>query len=298
MTSISALNQQYAGVAGVHFSDTGALYPELGGALPVLMIANPQGRCVVSLYGAHVLSFVPAGKNDLLWLSPKAIFEDGKPIRGGIPLCLPWFSEHPQGFPMHGFARLSHWSVETIEQLADESHRVVLTLSDSESTRAMWPHEFVFRMELLVGAELKMTLTVENRSQTDAPLSFAFHSYFNVGDVREAVVDGLDACRYLDKPDNRTMKQQVGALQLKAFTDSVYYEVPKTQSISSPAGPIGIDADSGCCVVWNAWEKDAGIADIGEGNARGYLCVERGEVFERALTIPAGGVYRSTMTLS
>lgn len=292
------LHQQYAHVKGARFFTSAELYPALGGELPLIELESAASRAVISLYGAHVLSFQPTGKSDLLWLSPQAVLEAGKPIRGGIPLCLPWFSEHPAGYPMHGFARLTIWSLEALENLADGRIRLALILQDSAATRAVWPHEFLFRMEFLLGAELTMTLTVENRSATDAPLSFAFHSYFNVGDVAQTQVTGLDACSYLDKPAGMVMKQQAGTLQLAAFTDSVYYGVPQTQTIASPAGAIRIDADSDCAVVWNAWERDAGIADMGAGNARGYLCVERGAVFERALVVPAGSSYRSSMTLA
>lgn len=298
MTSCAALTEQYAALAGVRFCASRELYPELGGDLPLLVIENAFSRTVLSLYGAHLLSFVPNGRSDLLWLSPKAVLEEGKPIRGGIPLCLPWFSEHPQGHPMHGFARISNWSLEEIDLLDDGRTRIALTLEDSESSRMMWPHEFLFRLELVLGAELMMSLTVENRSESDAQLSFAFHTYFNVGDVARTTVSGLDDCPYLDKPDGMQMKMQEGDVDIAAYTDSVYYHVPQTQTIHSPQGEIGIAADNDCAVVWNAWERDVNMADMGAGNAKGYLCVERGEVFERAFVLPAGGSYRSSMTLS
>ena len=94
------------------------------------------------------------------------------------------------------------------------------------------------------------------------------------------------------------MKMQEGDVDIAAYTDSVYYHVPQTQTIHSPQGEIGIAADNDCAVVWNAWERDVNMADMGAGNAKGYLCVERGEVFERAFVLPAAGSYRSSMTLS
>lgn len=283
---------------GIRLCPSNALFPQLDGSLPVLVIDNALSRTVLALQGAHVLSFVPAGGKDMLWQSPKAIMAKGQPIRGGIPLCLPWFGPHPLGHPLHGFARLLPWSVEDVEALADGATRLVLSLTDSTASRAMWPHAFAFRLEIVAGKSLKLTLSAHNAGADTARFECAFHTYFAVGDVTKAVVTGLEGCTYEDREDKSARKRQDGPLGIAGTTTQLYFDVPAVQQIASPAGTYRIEADSRCCVVWNAGANDANVPDLGAGNHKGYLCVERADATERAIDIAPGKSYATTMTLS
>ena len=286
----------------VTLTHTSRLYPELHAAgeagLPVLLVDNALGRAVIALQGAHVLAFRPREQREMLWLSPKCKLQPGTAIRGGIPLCLPWFGPGPDGKSAHGFVRTADWTLANSETLPSGATRVTLELVGDASTSALWPHAFVFQLELLVADTLTLTLSATNRSQAAAPFAFAFHTYFAVPDVAQARVIGLEDTDYIDKMDGGTRKRQAGEVTIDAATDRIYLDVPRKQTIESADGRIAVESDAGSAIVWNAWDNDRNIADMGEGNHVGYLCVERGEVAERALTIPAGETFQSWMTLS
>ncbi len=282
---------------GIRLVPSRELFSHLAGSLPVLVIDNAASRTVIALQGAHVLSFTPAGGRDLLWMSPKAVMAPGQPIRGGIPLCLPWFGQSPQG-PMHGFGRLLAWAIEDVGTAAGGATRLTLALADSAATRAMWPHAFAFRLEIVAGKDLKLSLAATNAGPGDARFEFAFHTYFNVGDVARATVTGLEGCAYEDREDKNAHKRQQGPLAIAGTTTSLYLDVPATQRIECPAGAWRIEGDARCCMVWNAGANDRTIADLGEGNHKGYLCVERADAAQRAVDLAPGATYRTTMTLA
>lgn len=283
---------------GVSLLSSAALFPHLAGALPVLVIDNAASRTVVALQGAHVLSFIPKGGSDLLWMSPQAVMARGQPIRGGIPLCLPWFGPSPQGYPLHGFGRLLAWAIEEVGTSEGGATRLVLSLSDSAATRAMWPHAFSFGLEIVAGEDLKLTLSATNLGEAEARFEFAFHTYFNVGDVAKAVITGLQDCTCEDKEDKNTRQRQVGPLALAGTTTKLFLDTPAVQRIESPAGSWRMESDARCRMVWNAGDNDRNIPDLGAGNHKGYLCVEPVDAAERAVALAAGKTYRTTMTLA
>ena len=296
------MTEQQLLAAGIRTVDSRQLYPAHhqpdDAGLPMLLVENPLGRAVVALQGAHVMAFRPAGKDELLWVSPKTLLQDGVPIRGGIPLCLPWFGPGPDGKTMHGFARVKAWTVAAAERLASGATRLVLELTGDAATNALWPHAFFFRLEIEVGTTLKMAIEVQNRGTDPAPLAFAFHTYFAVPDVVTARVSGLDGTVYIDKTDDFARKPQAGKVTIENTTDRIYLDVPRRQTIAAGAGRIDVESDARCAVVWNAWNNDRNIPDLGEGNHVGYLCVERGDVADRAVTLSPGQSYRTWMSIA
>lgn len=299
---LSGKAAQAADAAGLRIVGSRELYPALHGegekGLPLLVVENQRGRAVIALMGAHLMSFQPKGGQEMLWLSPKTALKTGVPIRGGIPLCLPWFGPNTDGGPQHGFARISEWALIDAEALADGRSRVVLEFAGDETFCPQWPHAFRFQLEVTVGSEVELALTAENRSAKAAPLSFAFHTYFAVDDVAKAEVKGLEGATCLDKMDNFAKKQQQGAVQLTNTTDRIYLDVVKSQTVEAGQAKYTITSEAACAVVWNAWTNDKNIADIGEGNHKGYLCVERGDVAERAVVLDPGMSYTAHMTLA
>lgn len=293
---------QLAQAAGIRLVRSTELYPALhqsgDAGLPMLVVENDLGRAVIALQGAHLMAFQPAGEREMFWVSPKCVLEAGKPIRGGIPLCLPWFGPGADGTTPHGFARLMPWSLIEAEICDDGATRVVLELAGDASTSALWPHAFCFRLDVVVSSKLELELTAENRSSEPAPFAFAFHTYFAVPNVAEARVAGLEGVTYIDKMENFARKQQQGDVTISAVTDRIYLDAPAVQTLKTAAGDVQIESDAKCAVVWNAWTNDKNIADLGEGNHVGYLCVERCDVADRAVTLAAGGTYQTWMALS
>ena len=286
----------------VRLSDSAALYPAQHAAgdrgLPMLVVENDLGRAVVALQGAHLMAFQPRDQREMLWVSPKCVFAPDQPIRGGIPLCLPWFGPGPDGKSMHGFARTLPWTVVAAEASSAGETRLALELSGDATTCELWPHAFAFRLEIIVGKALQLRIVVRNASEKPAPFAFAFHTYFAVPNVAGASVSGLEGTSFIDKMDNFSRKTQAGKVTINDVTDRIYLDVPAAQTLDSGDGCIKIESDSRCAVVWNAWTNDKNMFDLGEGNHVGYLCVERCDVADYALTLPAGGEYQMRMTLS
>ena len=300
--SAQCVVEQLVKNSGITQHNSTELYPALhqpgDKGLPMLVVENALGRAVIAPHGAHLMAFKATGQREMLWVSPKTALEAGTPIRGGIPLCLPWFGPGPDGKAMHGFARTMNWTVLAAEQLDCGATRLVLGLDGDASVSALWPHAFAFRLEVTVGSELKLKMTVRNRGSETAPLAFAFHTYFAVPDVAQAGVTGLEGATYIDKMDNFTRKTQQGEVTISAVTDRIYLDVPPEQTLYTAAGATQIASDCSCCIVWNAWDNDRNIADLGTDNHRGYLCVEPGDVADHAVTLPPGETYCRTMTLS
>ena len=294
--------EQLARGAGIRQASSSEIYPDLhregDAGLPLLVVDNARGHAVIALQGAHLLAYHAAGQHEMLWLSPQAVLAAGTPVRGGIPLCLPWFGAGPDGKSAHGFARTREWSLVAAEALADGATRLVLELRGEATSNALWPHAFVFRLEVRVGGELELTLDVRNLGDSPAALAFAFHTYFSVADVARVGIGGLAGSTYIDKIDGSARRVQDGEPTIGALTDRIYIDVARRQTLACPEGRYTIESDASCAVLWNAWDKDKTIADMGQGRHVGYLCLERGDVADRALTLPPGGSYRRTMTLA
>ena len=278
------------------------LFPQLhqvgDAGLPLLTVDNALGRAAIAQQGAQVLAFQPRGQREMLWISPQCVLTDGQPIRGGIPLCLPWFGPGPDGKSMHGFARTTPWLLTAAEAADNGATRLVFALAGGKETSALWPQAFAFELEITVGSTLQMQLRARNTGDDPAPFAFAFHTYFAVPDVAASRVAGLAGCTYIDKVDAGSRKTQAGDVCITAMTDRVYLDVPTRQSLLGKDAAIHIDSDTRCAIVWNAWANADNMPDIGAGNHVGYLCVERGDVAEYAVTLPAGGEHRMQMTLS
>ncbi len=288
--------------SGIQFANSIDVYPALhqpgDAGLPLLLVDNGLGRAVIALQGAHVLAFQPKGEREMLWVSPRCVLESGKPIRGGIPLCLPWFGPGTDGKSMHGFARTTAWTVVDAQTISTGATRLAFELEGNASTNALWPHAFKFRFDVLVGSVLTLGLTIENHSDVVAPLAFAFHTYFAVDDVAKTRVVGLDDTFYIDKLDNLSRRQQQGEVSIPAAMDRIYLDVPAVQTLKMHTHAVRIDSDAHCAVVWNAGVNDRNMPDIGAGNHVGYLCVERGDVAERAIALQPGATHRNWMTLA
>lgn len=262
-------------------------------------INNDKAHATISTYSGQVLSYRPKGQQaDLLFVSDKAYYEDGKAIKGGIPVCWPWFGADPEGLgrPAHGFVRNRQWEVSASESLADGSSRVVLSLGDSEATRNIWPHPFKLSIEITVGDSLRVALVTHNSGTASITISQALHTYFHVGDISKVSVLGLEGTDYLDKVDNSARKTQAGAITVDSEVDRIYEGVSGELVIDdeSLGRKIRI-ASTGCstAVVWNPWiETAAAMGDLDDDDYRRMLCVEAANAGSETIEIAAGGEYR------
>jgi glucose-6-phosphate 1-epimerase len=268
------------------------------GGLPLLDIRNPQASALVSLHGAQVLSFRPAGaSDDVLFLSERAQYQWGKAIRGGVPVCWPWFGPDPEGKgrPSHGLARTRLWVVQATGTTADGDTQVSLVLTDTADTRALWPYAFSLRLSITIGATLHLALTTRNTGTVPFTLTQALHSYFTVGDFARTTVKGLEGCRYVDNATGATgaTKHQDGLVNFAGEVDRVYLNPPPSLVVMDGAGQRQIRIDtqgSRSAVVWNPGPEIAGrMADLDDEAYRRFVCVETTNAGEDRVTLKPGG---------
>jgi len=264
------------------------------GGLPVVVLAGPQGACEVALYGGQVLSYRPLGQAPALFVSRKSVFEVGKPVRGGIPVCWPWFGAHPQDKtqPMHGFARLMPWTLLTAEYSAQLTD-IKLGLCDNEATRARWPHAFDLTLRVMLDATLRVELTTRNHGKAPFTFSEALHTYLRVRDVSRVTVSGLDGVRFLDTLTGQEHAAQKGAVHIHGETDRIYHDAGANPCTVDDAGlgrqMVITKRGSRSTVVWNPWiEKAHRLADFGDDEYPQMLCVETANTPQAAVTLPAG----------
>lgn len=273
------------------------------GNLPVIEISNSFASAQIALHGAHVMSYTPVGEQDLLWMSKSSWFKTDKPIRGGIPVCWPWFGGHPtnSSLPSHGFARISEWQLERVELSDNGVHSVVLGLSDNATTRNMWDFSFKAELTIRVGAELRVELMMRNCAAQSFEISAALHNYFSVDDISQVTVAGLADCPYLDTVDNRHKIQQ-GEITFPVETDNVYLETTTEAIIHDQAKQRKIKIaknGSNSTVVWNPWlAKATRMPDFGDNEYRKMLCVETTNAENDTRTIQPGAEHRLETIIS
>lgn len=271
---------------------------------PVYVIRHPQVTARVAVNGAHVMEWQPASQtHPVLYLSPDAVLENGKPIRGGIPVCWPWFGGHVSDAtkPMHGIARILPWELLRVD--AKDSHVTMLfQFKSSDASRAHWPHDFVCHLGISLGEKLEVSLMTQNTGSDAFVVTEALHTYLSVGDIAQTVVRGLSGAKYLDTVGERTLRDgQEGDITFDREVDRQYISTSGVV-IEDPAWNRKLIVDklgSGTTVVWNPWiEKSKRLSDLPDEAYHGFLCVEAANASEAAVRIAPGGQHVIVTTVT
>jgi glucose-6-phosphate 1-epimerase len=256
-------------------------------------------EALVYLHGAHVASFRTAEHGELLWVSDKAVYAAGKAIRGGVPICFPWFGNHAKRpeLSAHGFARTSSFELEGSE-LRGDNVVAELSLASSDETLALFPYPFKARLRLSVGRELSIAFEVENSGAETFAYELALHTYLGVSDVRNVELSGLSGATYDDKVSfARAILEGSAPLRFTGETDRVYTSSARVTVLDSARKRrlIVDKTSSSTTVVWNPWvDKAKRMADFGDDEWPSMLCVEAANASPHAISLPAQA--RHTMT--
>src|SRR5262249_16993774 len=196
---------------------------EGNGSLPRIQITGSYAEGEMYLHGAQVTSWKPAGNDQVLFLSTKSRWQEGQAIRGGIPICFPWFrakADDPKA-PAHGFVRTKSWQLESI---VEEGPAVIVSMSieSDEQTRRWWPADFRLVHRVMFGAELTLELACINTGRNDLRFEEALHTYNRVGDVANVRLQGLDSLQFLDNTDSNKAKVQHGDVTIASSTDNAF----------------------------------------------------------------------------
>ncbi|KGT46911.1 D-hexose-6-phosphate mutarotase [Acinetobacter sp. HR7] len=272
------------------------------GEIEVIQIKNAYCTAKISLQGAQVLKFFSKKLNkDLLWLSDLNQYQQAKAIRGGIPLCFPWFGAHATeaSFPSHGFACNSLWTLFEITE--DEAgHHLQFELKDSAATRQYWNHAFRLEMQIHCGETLKLEFKLHNRDEQAFVFTFAWHSYFPA-ETRVAKVKGLHGLSYIDQLDQNQQKVQTDELiEFTAELDRIYPETfGEFTLLQNDAEQIQIQSTAKSAVIWNPWiEKAKRLGDVRDDAWQEFVCVETGQIADQGIIVPAGQTMHFELTIS
>jgi D-hexose-6-phosphate mutarotase len=271
--------------------------------LPRLAITGGRATAEIYLHGAHVTAWQPVGGAPVLWVSARSQFEHGRPIRGGVPICFPWFGAHGsrRDAPAHGFARVRPWTLAGADQDGDRIV-VVLRLTETSEAEPAWPHRFTAEYRVTVGDRLALSLDVANTG--DAPLAYeaALHTYVAVAGIRDVSVTGLAGAEYLDKVDAFARKRQDGPVRFTGETDRVYLGTEATCVVHDPRLARRIEiakTGSRSTIVWNPWTAKArAMPDFGDDEWPSMVCVETANVGEDAVRLEPGSHHTMTAVLA
>lgn len=289
---LAELNNRYAIPNHVQFR-------EGEGGLVMAEVSNGHSTARIALQGAHLMTWQPHGQEPVVWLSKFAKFAPGKSIRGGVPICWPWFGAHATDskLPGHGFARTVMWEVLETRALADGATYIRFGLIETDATRAQWPHASTVQIEYSVGKTLRVDLVTKNTGKAAFTLGEALHTYFHISDVGQMTIRGLEGCDYMDKAGGLSEKKtQAGGITIEREVDRVYMNTAADCVIEDRGLKRAIriaKQGSKSTVVWNPWtEKAEKMGDFGPQLHRDMVCVESGNALENVVTLTPGETHK------
>ncbi len=247
--------------------------------LEFLEVNAPFCQAKIYLQGGQIVSFIPKGKPDLLWCFNEAVFLAGKSIRGGIPICWPWFGAHEQAdFPQHGFARTAQWRAEEVNESKDQIE-IVLSLPSKLIPEALWPYKTNLEVKFFLSDSLHIELITTNLDSQPLEFSQALHTYFPTSSIHHTHVSGFDGCEYVEFGE---IKMQTGDIHFTEETDRVFDHLNQKPVITTPEGQIALAPINSCsAVVWNPWiEKSKRLSHFANEDYQNMLCVETANVRE------------------
>jgi len=275
-------------------------FMEMDGDLVFINISNKYADADICLYGAHVTSFRPVRTMEMLFMSPDTNYKVGKAIRGGIPVCFPWFGPHKtdSSLPQHGFGRLMYWDVLATKSLPNGETQVDLILEASDETQQYWPYDFETVMHITIGASLTVTLDVRNTSEETFTYGCALHTYFMISDIAHIGIEGLQGLKYLNQLTGAMGKQDEEILKIdEALTR--HYQNTESAVVLADEGfrrRIRIEkAGSKVTTVWNPGaEACLGMGDMPDDGFANFVCIEATAAFDYMIDLAPGASYQTT----
>ncbi|MFT3856095.1 MAG: D-hexose-6-phosphate mutarotase [Aquabacterium sp.] len=251
---------------------------------PAVQLQSPDGaQATVLLHGGHIVSWRPAGADEQLYLSPKAVAGPGQAVRGGVPVIFPQFEQRgpDKSLPRHGFARNRAWMIESSHQAKDHA-QLTLALDDSAETRAMWPHSFTLELTVAIsGARLDIELYAHNPGETSWPFAAALHTYLAVSDLSLVRVQGLEGRRYLDSVTGGEAIEDHPEKRFHGEVDRIYTRVPDLLLRDGPRRLAIETAGMPEAVIWNPGpEKCAALQDMPADGWQHMLCIEAARILD------------------
>lgn len=267
-------------------------------------IVTPASEATILLHGAHLTRWHPSGEQPVIYMSPKSAFAQDKPVRGGIPVLYPWFGAgwDNQHQPMHGFARITEWTVESTHLDPTGDVHLTLTLPSTPDLQKAGYGQCAATIHFRVGHELAITLEVTNHGSAPIVFEEGLHTYFAVGDIREVATEGLQGTTFLDKRDNFAKKTQTERLfRYTRDVDQVHLNTASPLILHDAAWQRQIHIIKGgsdTTVTWNPGTvMTATIPDLAEDSWQHFVCVETVNAADNRITLAPNQTHRMSSTL-
>ncbi len=254
-----------------------------------LSVSNEVAHAKIALQGAHIFEYQAKDKEPLLWLSEESSFEAGSAIRGGIPLCWPRFGNRDKSLPQHGFARTALFELISVEEINSQLTQVHLRLKSSVKSREIWDYEFVLDVVFDISEKLKISMTTHNVGSTEFLLTQAFHTYFQVSDIEDVVIKGLEEISFIDTlREEHCIEHE--PIVIKSEVDRVYEGDIGLIELWDKAKKVEIFAEnSASAIVWNPWSKKClQMSGMRDDAYREFVCIESANAFDDFKILKAG----------
>jgi len=256
----------------------GVSLTQKNGSYPILEIQNAKALASIALHGAHLLDFTPIDQPAVIFTSDSAIYKEGKAIRGGVPICWPYFNAHPtqEDFPAHGIARNRFWELLSIAS-EDDCHTLVfeMPIHDEDLSIIGGPCRLTATFEIT--DTLQISLSTKNTGTADLVIGGALHTYFKIGSISDTSVSGLNAVSNLDTLTGHTAIQN-GSIVIDQEYDRIFIPSREATTIHDTSNnrEIIVTKENSCATtVWNPWiEKSSTMADLGNDDYLSFLCIE------------------------
>ncbi len=275
-------------------------FAELEEGMAFITVSNKYADADICLYGAHITNFKPYNTLEILWMSPDSNFVEDSPIRGGIPVCFPWFGPHKTdpAKPQHGFGRLMYWEVIETSALKSGETLVRLQLCSSLETKKYWEYDFCAELCVIVGKTLTATLKVTNTSSKKFEYSCALHSYFSLSSVEEIWIDGLYNTKYFNQLEPGDFIQETEKLEIHQPETRHYFDTEAACIINDPVFGRRIRVEksgSKITTVWNPWEETCSkIDDLPNDSFHSFVCIEAVNAFNNMIKLEPGEYHETS----
>ncbi len=276
-------------------------------------VRHGANELLISQQGAQILSYQQDDQPPLIWLSEHAAYKRGQGVRGGVPVCWPWFGslqrnpqavqamhQQPDTAPAHGLVRSLDWQLQGIDQ-HDDGVQLEFVYNSTTQPLTDWPHTAELRLSIRLDKHLHIQLNSRNLGDTPLAISQALHSYFAVSDIRNVAVEGLHGCRYIETLEDWQQRQQDGLLTFNGETDRIYLDTPAHLSIHDHAWQRRIQlhsSSSNSAVLWNPWiDKAQRLSQFASDAWQGMLCIEHANVMDDIRVLNAGQQHQLDLSL-
>ena len=269
---------------------------EFHGHPAVALQSSDGARATLLLHGGHLVSWVPAGSEERLYLSPTSQYGEGQAVRGGVPVIFPQFSSRGP-LPRHGLLRTRGWQLADTTSHGQHAQAVLRFVAD-DATRALWPHEFEAEITVsVIGQQLDIEFAVTNTGDTPFEFTMALHAYLRTNDVLKAQLEGLQGVKYEDNTTGQWQEQWGDVTQVVGEIDRLYHDAPGRLTLRELGRKLAIaHADFADVVVWNPGaQKAAELPDLPDEDWQKMLCVEAARVID-PVVLPPGEEWAAMQT--